>query len=129
MVREQPNMNRYTHSASTKFYHERSTQTREGQDNSETEESDFGPCLIGNAPPIMSRPPPVTLPSRYWAATSTGSIQQKPIVVVSSEESEEPQPQRRQQPNTGLGQTNIVNMVDATATVLHTKVVLYISYA
>ena len=121
-------MNRYTHSASTKFYYERSTQTRESQDNSETEESDFGPCLlIGNAPPIISRPPPVTLPSRYRAATS--SIQQKPIVVVSSEESEGPQPQRHQQLNTGLGQTNIVNMVDATATVLHTKVFLYISYA
>ena len=119
-------MNRYTHSASTKFYYERSTQTRESQDNSETEESDFGPCLIGNAPPIMSRPP-VTLPSRYRAATS--SIQQKPIVVVSSEESEGPQPQCRQQLNAGLGQTNIVNMVDATATVLHTKVFLYISYA
>ena len=129
MVSEQPNMNRYTYSASTNFYHERSTQTREGQDNSETEESDFGPCLIGNAPPIMSCPPPVTLPSRYRAATSTGSIQQKRIVIVSSEELEEPQPQRRQQLNTGLGQTNIVNMVDTTATVLHTKVVLYISYA
>jgi hypothetical protein len=57
MVSEQPNMNRYTHSASTKFYHEQSTQIQEGQDNSETEESDFGPCLIGNAPPIMSHPP------------------------------------------------------------------------
>ena len=107
-----------THSKFITLYCERSTQTQEGQDNSETEGSDFGPCLIGNDPPIMSRPSPVTLPSRYRAAAS--SIQQKRIVVVSSEESEEPQ--RRQQPNTGLGQTNIINTVDATATVLHTKV-------
>jgi len=124
MVSERPKMNRYTHSKTAKFYHERSTQTREGHENSETEESDFGPCLIG----IDPRSSPVTLPSRYRAAAS--NIQQKPIVVVSSEESEEqPQPQRRQQLNTGLGRTNIVNTVDATATVLHTKVVLYISYA
>jgi hypothetical protein len=112
-------MNRYTHSQ--KFYSERSTQTREGHEDSESEESDFPPCLIGIDPPIMSRSSPVTLPSRYRAA--------KPIVIVSSEESDEPpQPQRHQQPNTGLGKTNIVNMVDATATVLHTKVVLYIPY-
>ena len=97
-------------------------QTREGHENSETEESDFGPCLIGDPRS------PVTLPSHYRAAAS--NIQQKPIVVVSSEEPEEqPQPQHRQQLNTGLGHTNIVNTVDATATVLHTKVVLYISYA
>ena len=75
----------------------------------------------------MSRPSPVILPSRYLAAAS--NIQQKPIIIISSEESEEhPQSQRRQQPNTGLGCTNIVNTVDATATVSHTKVVLYISY-
>jgi hypothetical protein len=122
MVSERPKMNRYTHSKTAKFYHERSTQTREGHENSETEESDFGPCLIGDPRS------PVTLPSHYRAAAS--NIQQKPIVVVSSEESEEqPQPQHRQQLNTGLGHTNIVNTVDATATVLHTKVVLYISYA
>ena len=122
MVSERPKMNRYTHSQKV-YYHERSTQTREGHENSESEESDFGPCLISNDPPIRSRSSesPVTLPSRYRAA--------KPIVIVSSEESDEPlQPQRRQQPNTGLGKTNIVNMVDATATMLHTKVVLYIPY-
>ena len=64
-----PIMNRYTHSASTKFYYERSTQTRESQDNSETEESDFGPCLIGNAPPIMSHP-------RYSSFSLSGSNKQ-----------------------------------------------------
>ena len=64
MVSEQPNMNCYTHS-------EWSTQTWESQENSETEESDFRPCLIGGAPPIMSHPPPITLPSHYRAATSS----------------------------------------------------------
>ena len=127
MLSEQPKMNCYTHS--TKLYYcEQSTQTQEGHENSETEESDFGPCLISNSPPIMSRSSPATLPTCYQVAAS--SIQQKPIVIISSEESDEPpQPQCHQQPNTGLGKTNIVNMVDATATVLHTKVVLYISYA
>ena len=115
MGSERPKMNRSnTHSKFITLYCERSTQTQEGQDNSETEDSDFGPCLIGNDPPIMSHPSPVTPPSRYREAAST--IQQKHIVVVSSEESEEPQ--RRQ----GLGKSNIINTVDATATVLHTKV-------
>ena len=99
-------MNRYTQFKFTRLYCERSTQTREGQDNSETEateESDFGPCLISNNPPIMSCPSPVILPSRYLAAAS--NKQQKPIIIISSEESEEPpspQPQHPQQLNTGL---------------------------
>jgi hypothetical protein len=125
MVSERTKMKRSnTHRKFTTLYCDQSTQTQEGQDNSETEDSDFGPCLIGNSLPIMLRPSPVVLPSRYQAAARS---QQQPIIVISSEESEEP-PQCRQ-PNPGLGQTNIVNTVDATATVLHIKVVLYIPYA
>ena len=61
MVSERPKMNRYTHSKTTKFYHEQSMQTWEGHENSKTEESDFGPCLIG----IDPHSSPVTLPSHY----------------------------------------------------------------
>lgn len=46
-------------------------------------------------------------------------------LTISSEE-EPPQSWRRRQPKTGLGQTNNVNIVDATAALSHTKVVLYI---
>jgi hypothetical protein len=63
----------------------------------------------------MSRYSPVTAPShsRYRQAAASPKSQQ-----------------RRQQQNTGLRQANIVNIVDTTqaATVLHTKVVLYLPY-
>lgn len=134
-------MNRSNTQRKSKFvtlYCNQSTQTQdselEGQDNSETDDSDFPPCLIGNAPPLMScySPVQVTVPShsRYYPREAASNIQRH--LTISSEEPEEPpQSQSRchcRQPNTGLGQTNIVNTVDSdTTAVLHTKVVLIYS--
>lgn len=115
MVSERPNLKMdrsKTHRKPIVLYCSRTTQT---QDNSEAEdpESDFPPCRVGNSPPLISRSP-VTVPSRsrYYPRAASGVLQQP-----SSED--EPS-------NTGLGRTNIVNIIDVTATTSHTKVILHI---
>lgn len=128
MVSEQPKMNR-TNTHQRKpilLYCSRATQT---QDDSEAEDSDsdFPPCRVGNLPPLISHYSPVTrqaFPShsrRPQAAASTILQQQLTISSDSEEKPSQSQPHRR--PNTGLGRTNIVNIVDATVMVSHTKVI------
>ena len=81
--------------------------------------------------PIMSRPLPVARPSRYPPKATASGVQQPTIIISSSEEPEElSQSHRSRRPNIGLGQANILNTVDATATVLHAKVLrsLFIPY-
>ena len=95
-----------------------STQTQDSADSSETEDSDFPPCRIGNSPPLNSRSPLPPRPrSRYFRPAASGV----------SEEDHGGQSQRCQKPSTGLGKTNIVNIVDdvtlTATTVLH---ILYI---
>lgn len=71
------------------------SQATQTQDDSEAElDSDFPPCVEGNHPPLISCHSP------------------------------EPQLWRRRQPKKGLGQTNVVNTVDA-----HTKVVSKFVYS
>jgi hypothetical protein len=122
MVSERPKMNHSnTHRKPILLYCSQATQTRDDSEL-EAEDSDFPPCCVGNCPPLISHYSPVTVPShsRYPPAAASGTRQ----LTISSEE-EPSQSQHRQ--HTGLGQTNIVNIVDATATVSHTKVILYIS--
>ena len=100
------------------------SQPTQTPDDSEAEESDFPPCLVGNCMPIMSRSPAaVPSRSRYLPAATSGSQQQ---LTISGKK--EPQSQHRQLPNPGLGQMNVVN---TTATALNKKVlvILYISYS
>lgn len=125
MVSEQPKMKRsITHRKPILLYCSQATQTH---DDSEAEDSDFPPCREGNSPPLISRYSPVqAIPSRsrYPRAAASG-IQP----TTSSKGPEEPpQSRRRQKPNAGLGQANVVNVVDSTAPVLNAKVVPYIPY-
>jgi len=125
MVSEQHKMKRsITHRKPILLYCSQATQT---QDDSEAEDSDFPPCREGNCPPLISEShcSPVTVLSRlrHPQAAADGSQQ----LTISSDE-ERPQSWRRQKPNTGLGQANVVNMVDTTAPVLRTKVVPFILY-
>lgn len=125
MVSERPKMNRSsTHRKPVLLYCNQATQT---QDDSEVEDSDFPPCRVGNDPPLIFRYSPVTFPSssRYPQAAASRILQQQPT-IPSEEEPSQSLAQRHRQPNTGLGGTNIVNIIDATATVSHTKVILYI---
>ena len=127
MVSEGPKMNRSnTHRKPILLYCSQATQTEDDsvtldsvtEDDSEAEDSDFPPCRVGNLPPlIISHYSPVIAPSHscHPRAAMRGIQQQR--LTISSEEA------HHRQPNTGLGQSNIVNTVDATATVLHTKVI------
>ena len=128
MVSKQPKMNHSnTHRTFITLYCSRATQTE--PDNSEAEasaeDSDFPPCRIGSMSPIMSRPLPVALPSRYppKAAASGVQLEQRPTIIISSSEEPEEslQSHRGRKLNTGLGQTNILNTVN-------TKVLLFIPY-
>ena len=109
--------------------------TQTEPDNAEAEanaeDSDFPSCRIGSMSPISSCPLPVTPPSRYLPKATASGVQKPTIIVSSSEEPEEPSESHcSRQPNIGLGQANILNMVDATATVSHAKVLwsLFIPY-
>jgi hypothetical protein len=123
MASKQPNMNRSnTHRKPILLYCSQATQT---QDDSEAGDSDFPPCRVGNCPPLISsRYSPVTVPShsRHPRAAASSILQRQ--LSISSEE-EPSQTQRHRKLNTGLGRSNIVNTVDATATVSHTKVIIY----
>ena len=87
------------------LYCDRSTQTMDQDDSSETEESDFRyfpPCRIGNHPPLFSlngSPLPISTQSRYHMASPSG-IQQ---FSTTSDDEEPPQSQHRRQPIKGLG--------------------------
>lgn len=74
-------------------------------DDSESELSDFPPIKKRNstASPIPARSCPP-----HPQAARRGSSQ-----ISSPSKEESPQSQRHQEPNVGLGQTNILNMVDA----------------
>ena len=116
MVSEQFKMNRSNaHREPIPLFCSKSTQTQD-LDSSETEDSDFPPCRVGNSPPLNSRSPlPPPRRSRYLRAATS---EEEPSHCGS-------QSQHCQKPNTGLGQTNIVNIATAT-TFLPTKVSLYI---
>jgi len=122
-----------THRTFITLYCNRATQTEPDNSKAEAsaEDSDFPPCRIGSMSPIMSRPLPVARPSRYPPKATASGVQQPTIIISSSEEPEElSQSHRSRRPNIGLGQANILNTVDATATVLHAKVLrsLFIPY-
>jgi hypothetical protein len=123
MVSEwQSKMNRSNaHRKPIPLFCSQSTQTQDSEYSSETEDSDFPPCRVGNSPPLISRSPlPPPPRSRYFRAAANGISEEEPSHHGG-------QSQRCQKPNTGLGKTNIVNIVDVTTTtVLHTKVRLYI---
>ena len=124
MVSEQSKMNRpNAHRKPIPLFCDKSTQTQDSDesDSSETEDSDFPPCRVGNSAPLISRSPlPPPPRSRYFRAAASSVSEEKPYHHGG-------QSQRCQKPNTGLGRTNIINTVDATATtVLHAKVILYI---
>ena len=119
------------------LYCDQPTQTGEDSEtvaDSELEESDpdFPPCHIGNRPPLMSETryscssgsPDAVPPRSRHPLAAMSSPQRQPITGISGENLKEPQSQHRRLPNTGLGQINIVN---TTATVLNTKVILYVS--
>lgn len=97
-----------------KLYCSRSTQTYDNSDD-ESEDSDFPPCLEGKSPPLMSRSPVPTHSSRYLRAPAANSSQHQ--LTISSEKKPHQSSQRHRQLNTGLGQTNIINTVDATTKV------------
>ena len=100
--------NSNTHRKPILLYCSQPTQTH---DDSESEDSDFPSCRIGNDPPLISRSPlPIPTHSRYLPA---GSQQ-----LTTLGEKEPHQSQRCGQPNNGLGQTNIINTLDATLKVL-----------
>jgi hypothetical protein len=105
-----------THRKPILLYCSQATQTQD-HDDSETEDSDFPPCRVGNLPPLISShysPVPFKL-------HASGILQRQ--LTLSSEDSEEPShTQRRRKPNTGLGRSNIVNTIDAATTVSNTKV-------
>ncbi|KAF8798518.1 hypothetical protein BYT27DRAFT_7320414 [Phlegmacium glaucopus] len=106
-------MNRYNaHHNYIPLYCSQPSQTLP-QGDSEVELSDFPPIKERNSTPPMSPVPVHSRPLRPKAAP--GGSQQLP---VSSEE-EPPRSQHRRQP--GLGQANILNMVDAVAPVPHAK--------
>ena len=81
------------------------TQTQ--PDEVEAESSDFPPIRVGK-------------PERMSPASA---MHQNQFSFLSNEESS--QSRRHQQHNTGLGKTNILNVVDATAPMQHRKVILY----
>jgi hypothetical protein len=93
------------------------------QNESEAELSDFPPIKERNSTP-PSPAPSVPARSRYLPQAARRYPQQHPL---SSEE--EPQSQRHRQPKTGLGQTNMLNTVDAISPVQHAKVTPYIFVA
>ena len=123
MVSEwQSKMNRSkAHRKPITLFCSQSTQTQDSEDSSEIEDADFPRCRVGNSPPLISRSPlPPPPRSRYFRAAAS---------AISEEPSHHGgQSQRCQKPKTGLGETNIVNIVDdvTATTVLHTKVILYI---
>lgn len=112
MANERPKMRRSSTRNPIMLYCSQPTQTK---DDSEPEKSEFPPCKEGNGTP----------PSRY----SPVALLPRPQQLTISNEEEEPPQSRHRQPNTGLGQTNILNTVNAIAPVQPTKVVPYIPYA
>jgi len=92
------------------LYCSQATQTLPESDyEAESSESDFPPIRIGK---------------RMSPASAMRRNQHQ---LSLSDEEEPPQLRRRQQRNTGLGKTNILNVVDATAPVQRRKVTLYTS--
>ena len=91
------------------------SQAQEAKDDSEAELSDFPPIKERN-----STPPALPIPARSHLPHHQAA-RRHPHSFLSSEE-ESPQSQHHQQPNTGLGRTNILNMVDAAAPLKHAKV-------
>ena len=87
------------------LYCDRSTQTMDQDDSSETKELDFcyfPPCQIGKHPPLLSlngSPLPISTQSQYHMASPSG-IQQ---FSTTSDDKEPPQSQHHRQPITGLG--------------------------
>lgn len=111
-----------THWKPILLYCSRPTQTH---DNSESEDSDFPPCWVGvgNSPPLISRSPlPVPRRSCYLQAAENS-----PQQLATSSEDKPHQSQRRGQLNKGvkeLGQTNVINTVDAVLKVFINSLVL-----
>jgi hypothetical protein len=96
------------------LYCSQPTQTQPESDYElEAESSDFPPIRVGK-------------PERMSPTSAMRRNQQQPSLL--SNEEEPPQLCHRQQRNTGLGKTNILNVVDATAPMQHRleKVTLYI---
>lgn len=93
------------------LYCSQATQTQpESDSESEAEISDFPPTRIGK-PEVMS------------PASAMRRNQYQLSFKLSDEE--EPPQSGHQQRNAGLGEANILNIVDATAPVQHRKVILY----
>ena len=92
------------------------SQAQETKDDSEAEFSDFPPIKECNSTPLA-----LPIPARSRLLHHQAARRGPHHSFLSSEE-ESPQLQRHQQPNTGLGRTNILNMVDAAAPLEHAKV-------
>jgi hypothetical protein len=117
MVNVRPKMNGLnTYRKPILLYCDQATQTQEAEDPG----SDVPPCQIGSSRPLIfpDYSPP---PTRYVRGLRAAAILQQPITISSEEESFPTQ--RHQRLNTGLGQSNVVNTVGATATISHTKVI------
>jgi hypothetical protein len=123
-----------THRKFVTLYCDKSMQTEPTQDDSDAEASeysDFPPCRIGNDPPLLSRAhyssESVAAPFKSCHPRVATSRIQRQITIISSDE-ESPQSQRCQQPNKGLGNTNIINTVHATSTVFKLPKKVFLIY-
>ena len=120
MVSDQSKMDRNNpHHRRIPLYCSRSTQTQldksdyEAESVTDTSDPDFPPIRIRKGMSLAS------------AMRRDPHQLRDPYQLPQSNKEEPPQSHRHQQCNTGLGQTNILNVVDVAAPVQHLKVTLY----